>query len=127
MKKQVVSTDKAPKAIGPYSQAMIAGEMVFTSGQLGMDAATMELVSESAVEQAHQACKNLIAVLEEAGSGIEQVIKTTVFLDDISDFVAVNEVYAQYFQEPFPARSAVQVGKLPKAAKVEIEAIALLK
>lgn len=125
MEKRIVSTDKAPQAIGPYSQAVVVGEMVYTSGQLGMDPATMEL-RETVEEQAHQACKNLIAVLEEAGSNIANVIKTTVFLDDINDFVRVNEVYAQYFVEPFPARSAVEVGKLPKHAKVEIEAIALL-
>lgn len=125
MEKRIVSTDKAPQAIGPYSQAVVVGEMVYTSGQLGMDPATMEL-RETVEEQAHQACKNLMAVLEEAGSSIANVIKTTVFLDDINDFVRVNEVYAQYFVEPFPARSAVEVGKLPKHAKVEIEAIALL-
>lgn len=126
MNRTIVSTDKAPKAIGPYSQAVIAGEMVFTSGQLGMDPETMEL-GATVQEQAHQACKNLIAILEEAGSCIENVVKTTVFLDDINDFVAVNEIYAQYFKEPFPARSAIEIAKLPKAAKVEIEAIALLK
>ncbi|MEG0387936.1 MAG: RidA family protein, partial [Niameybacter sp.] len=116
-------TDKAPKAIGPYSQAVVVGEMVYTSGQLGLDPETMEL-KETVQEQADQACKNLIAVLEEAGSSINNVIKTTVFLADINDFVAVNEIYAQYFIEPFPARSAVQVGNLPKLAKVEIEVIA---
>lgn len=125
MEKKIVSTSNAPQAIGPYSQAVIVGEMVYTSGQLGMDPATAEL-RETVEEQAHQACKNLMAVLEEAGSNIANVIKTTVFLDDINDFVKVNEVYAQYFVEPFPARSAVEVGKLPKLAKVEIEAIALL-
>lgn len=123
MTKRIVATDKAPKAIGPYSQAVVVGEMVYTSGQLGLDPVTMEL-KESVEEQAHQACKNLIAVLEEAGSSMNNVIKTTVFLADINDFAAVNEVYAQYFTEPFPARSAVQVGNLPKLAKVEIEVIA---
>lgn len=126
MNKKIVATNKAPQAIGPYSQAVVAGEMVYTSGQLGLDPITMEL-KETVEEQAHQACKNLIEVLEEAGSGIENVIKTTVFLDDINDFIKVNEVYAQYFKEPYPARSAVQVGKLPKLAKVEIEVIAALK
>lgn len=126
MKKTIVSTNKAPQAIGPYSQATIIGEMVYTSGQLGMDPQTMEL-EEAVQAQAHQACKNLIAILEEAGSCIENVIKTTVFLDDMNDFVAVNEVYAQYFKEPYPSRSAIEVAKLPKAAKVEIEAIAYLK
>nr|WP_307992985.1 RidA family protein [uncultured Niameybacter sp.] len=123
MTKRIVATDKAPKAIGPYSQAVVVGEMVYTSGQLGLDPVTMEL-KDSVEEQAHQACKNLIAVLEEAGSSMDNVIKTTVFLADINDFAAVNEVYAQYFTEPFPARSAVQVGNLPKLAKVEIEVIA---
>lgn len=126
MNKKIVSTTKAPQAIGPYSQAVIVGDMVYTSGQLGMDPETMAL-HPTVQEQAHQACKNLIAVLEQAGSSIENVIKTTVFLDSIDDFVAVNEVYAQYFKEPYPARSAVEVAKLPKAAKVEIEAIAFLK
>ncbi|MGL4362620.1 MAG: RidA family protein [Cellulosilyticaceae bacterium] len=123
MKKTIVSTQKAPQAIGPYSQAVIIGEMVYTSGQLGMDPITGEL-EDTVKKQAHQACKNLIAILEEAGSCIENVIKTTVFLDDINDFVAVNEVYAEYFKEPYPARSSVEVANLPKAAKVEIEAIA---
>ena len=123
MTKRIVATDKAPKAIGPYSQAVVVGEMVYTSGQLGLDPVTMEL-KDNVEEQAHQACKNLIAVLEEAGSSINNVIKTTVFLADINDFAAVNEVYAKYFTEPFPARSAVQVGNLPKLAKVEIEVIA---
>ena len=123
MTKRIVATDKAPKAIGPYSQAVVVVEMVYTSGQLGLDPVTMEL-KDSVEEQAHQACKNLIAVLEEAGSSMDNVIKTTVFLADINDFAAVNEVYAQYFTEPFPARSAVQVGNLPKLAKVEIEVIA---
>ncbi|MEG0325252.1 MAG: RidA family protein [Cellulosilyticaceae bacterium] len=125
MEKKIVSTKEAPQAIGPYSQAVVVGEMVYTSGQLGMDPTTMELAL-TVEEQSHQACKNLIKVLEAAGSSIKNVIKTTVFLDDINDFVKVNEVYAQYFVEPYPARSAVEVGKLPKLAKVEIEAIALI-
>ena len=123
MTKKIVSTDKAPKAIGPYSQAVVVGEMVYTSGQIGLNPEPMEM-RETLEEQAHQVCKNLMAVLEAADSSINNVIKTTVFLDDINDFVAVNEIYAQYFTEPFPARSAVEVGKLPKNAKVEIEVIA---
>lgn len=123
MTKRIVSTDKAPKAIGPYSQAVVVGEMVYTSGQIGLNPETMEM-RETLEEQAHQVCQNLIAVLEAADSSINNVIKTTVFLDDINDFVAVNEIYAKYFTEPFPARSAVEVGKLPKNAKVEIEVIA---
>ena len=124
MTKKIISTDKAPQAIGPYSQAVVVGEMVYTSGQIGLNPETMEM-RETLEEQAHQVCKNLIAVLEAAGSSIHNVIKTTVFLDDINDFVAVNEIYAQYFTEPFPARSAVEVARLPKDAKVEIEVIAL--
>lgn len=126
MNKQIVSTDKAPKAIGPYSQAVIVGEMVYASGQLGMDPSTMELAS-SVEEQAHQALKNVKEVLAAAGTSIDKVFKTTVFLADMNDFVKVNEVYAEYFVEPFPARSAVEVARLPKDAKVEVEVIALVK
>lgn len=126
MNKQIVATDKAPKAIGPYSQAVIVGDMVYASGQLGMDPATMELQG-TVEEQAHQALKNVKEVLAAAGTSIDKVFKTTVFLADMNDFVKVNEVYAQYFVEPFPARSAVEVARLPKDAKVEIEVIALVK
>lgn len=126
MNKQIVVTDKAPKAIGPYSQAVIVGDMVYASGQLGMDPATMELQG-TVEEQAHQALKNVKEVLAAAGTSIDKVFKTTVFLADMNDFVKVNEVYAQYFVEPFPARSAVEVARLPKDAKVEIEVIALVK
>ncbi|MHC1749177.1 MAG: RidA family protein [Cellulosilyticaceae bacterium] len=126
MEKKVIATEKAPKAIGPYSQAIAVGEMLFTSGQLGLDPETMEL-KDGVVEQAHQSLKNLVAILEAAGTTIDKVVKTTVFLDDMNDFVPVNEVYAQYFKEPYPARSAIEVAKLPKGAKVEIEAIATLK
>jgi 2-iminobutanoate/2-iminopropanoate deaminase len=122
--KKSIFTDKAPKAIGPYSQAVTANGMIYTSGQLGMD---YEGVLEETVEgQAHKAIKNLIAILEEAETSIENVVKTTVFLADINDFVKVNEIYGQYFKEPYPARSAFQVANLPKGAKVEIEAIATM-
>lgn len=120
--KQSVHTDKAPQAIGPYSQAMVVNGMVYTSGQLGMTADGV--LRDTVVEQAEQSIKNLMAVLEAAGSSIENAVKTTVFLADINDFVAVNEVYGKYFTEPYPARSAVQVANLPKGAKVEIEVIA---
>lgn len=120
--KERIHTDKAPQAIGPYSQAMKVNGMVYTSGQLGMN--EKGELKETVVEQAEQAILNLMAVLEAAGSSIENVVKTTVFLADINDFVAVNEVYGKYFTEPYPARSAVQVANLPKFAKVEIEAIA---
>ena len=119
--KQRVHTDKAPQAIGPYSQAMVVNGMVYTSGQLGMG--PDGVLKDTVVEQAEQSIKNLIAVLEAAGSSIDNVVKTTVFLADINDFVAVNEVYGKYFTEPYPARSAVQVANLPKGGKVEIEVI----
>ncbi len=120
--KQSVHTDKAPQAIGPYSQAMVVNGMVYTSGQLGMT--PDGVLKDTVVEQAEQAIHNIMAVLEAAGTSIDHVVKTTVFLADINDFVAVNEVYGKYFTEPYPARSAVQVANLPKAAKVEIEVIA---
>lgn len=123
--KERIHTDKAPQAIGPYSQAIAVNGMVYTSGQLGMNAEGV-LQGTTAAEQAHQSIKNLIAVLEQAGSSLENAVKTTVFLADINDFTAVNEVYGQYFTEPYPARSAVEVANLPKGAKVEIEVIATL-
>lgn len=123
--KERIHTDKAPQAIGPYSQAIAVNGMVYTSGQLGMNAEGV-LQGTTAAEQAHQSIKNLIAVLEQAGSSLEKAVKTTVFLADINDFAAVNEVYGQYFTEPYPARSAVEVANLPKGAKVEIEVIATL-
>lgn len=126
MEKQSIHTDLAPQAIGPYSQAIVANGMVYTSGQLGMNAKG-ELQGTTAKEQAHQSIKNLIEVLKAANSDIDQVVKTTVFLDDINDFVAVNEVYGEYFTKPYPARSAVEVANLPKGAKVEIEVIATVK
>ncbi len=120
-----VYTNKAPEAIGPYSQAVIANGMVYTSGQLGMDEKGV-FQGTTAAEQAERAIQNLIAVLEEAGSSIDHVVKTTVFLADINDFAAVNEVYGKHFTKPYPARSAVEVANLPKGGKVEIEAIATL-
>lgn len=123
MKKNAVNTNKAPQAIGPYSQAIVVNGMVYTSGQLGMDEKGI-LQGTTAAEQAEKAIQNLIAVLEEAGSSLDKVVKTLVFLDDINDFVAVNEVYGKYFTQPYPARSAVEVANLPKGAKVEIEVVA---
>ncbi|PHV70849.1 reactive intermediate/imine deaminase [Sporanaerobium hydrogeniformans] len=123
MKKNVF-TEKAPQAIGPYSQAIIANNMVYTSGQLGMD--EKGVLKETVEEQAQKALENLKAVLEEAGTTMDNIVKTTVFLADINDFVKVNQIYGKFFNEPYPARSAVQVANLPKAAKVEIEAIAIL-
>lgn len=120
-----VYTNKVPEAIGPYSQAIVVNGMVYTSGQLGMDENGV-LQGTTAAEQAERAIQNLIAVLEEAGSSIDNVVKTTVFLADINDFAAVNEVYGKYFTKPYPARSAVEVANLPKGGKVEIEVIATL-
>lgn len=124
--KRIVTTDKAPKAIGPYSAGVSTGHLVFTAGQLGMDPESGELVEGGIQAQTRQALKNLQAVLEAAGSGLENVIKTTVFLKDISEFGLMNEIYGTFFTENFPARSAFQVGALPKVAAVEIEAVALI-
>jgi 2-iminobutanoate/2-iminopropanoate deaminase len=124
--KKIVETDKAPGAIGPYSQAVEDPKtgLIFTSGQLGMDPASGRLLEGGLAEQAHQVFKNLKAVLVAAGSGFDKVLKATVFLKDMDDFARVNEVYAMYFEGDFPARSAVQVARLPKDALVEIEMIA---
>lgn len=122
--KKVVHTDKAPAAIGPYSQAMQAGHFLFTSGQLGINAQG-EIVGDVKT-QTKQALENLKAILEAGGTELNQVLKTAVFLANMDDFAAVNEVYASYFSEPYPARSAYQVAKLPKGGLVEIEAVALL-
>ena len=124
--KQVIHTDKAPAAIGPYSQAIQIGQLLFTSGQVPIDPETGAIVEGGIQEQARQSLNNIKAILNAAGTNMGAVVKTTVFLADMNDFAAMNEVYAQFFQEPYPARSAVQVGRLPKDAKVEIEAIAQL-
>ncbi|MDR3338639.1 MAG: RidA family protein [Candidatus Symbiothrix sp.] len=122
--KQSISTKNAPAAIGPYSQAIKAGDFVFLSGQLGINPETGEFVSTAVAEQTEQVFKNIRAVLAEAGLSLEQVVKTTVFLADIGDFATVNEVYAGHFTAPYPARSAFAVKTLPKNALVEIEVIA---
>lgn len=124
--KQVIHTDSAPAAIGPYSQAIQIGDLLFVSGQVPIDPSTGAIVEGDIKAQAQQSLNNLKAILNAAGTNMGAVVKTTVFLADMNDFSAMNEVYAQFFQEPFPARSAVQVGRLPKDAKVEIEAIAQL-
>lgn len=122
--KKLVHTDKAPQAIGPYSQAINVGPFLYTSGQLGIDPASGEITGDIK-QQTKQALENLKAVVAAGGSSMCKVIKTTVFLADINDFAAVNEIYAEYFCEPYPARSAFQVAKLPKNGLVEIEAVAL--
>lgn len=123
---EVVSTDKAPGAIGPYSQAIKTNGIVFCSGQIPIDPATGNFVSENIEEQTVQVFKNLIAVLEAAGSGLDRVVKTTVFLADMNDFAAMNEVYAKYFSDNEPARATVQAARLPRDAKVEIDCIAIV-
>lgn len=122
---EVIATDAAPAAIGPYSQALVHGELVFTSGQIGMDPASGELPDGGVEAQARAALANLGAVLEAAGSGFDRVLKTTVYLVDMADFVAVNGVYAEVFGEARPARATVAVAGLPKGALFEIDAVAV--
>ena len=122
---ETVSTNKAPAAIGPYSQAQIVGNMVYTSGQIGIDPET-GIVPEGVEAQAHQGFKNLTELLKAAGSDMSKVVKTTVFTKNMDEFATVNGIYAQYFTEPFPARSCVEVARLPKDVLVECEVIAEL-
>ncbi|MCU1290295.1 MAG: Endoribonuclease [Acidobacteria bacterium] len=123
---ETVSTENAPGAIGPYSQAVKTGNMVFCSGQIPIDPATNEFVSNDVAEQTEQVLKNLSAVLEAAGTGLEKVVKTTVFLADMNDFAAMNEVYAKFFDANKPARATVQAARLPRDARVEIECVAVI-
>jgi len=123
--KKIISTNQAPAAIGPYSQAVKVGEMLFTSGQLGIDPVTGNFVPGGVKEQTGQIFKNIQAVLSEAGFSLNQVVKTTVFLVDMADFAEMNAVYSAHFNEPYPARSAVAVKTLPKNGLVEIEVIAV--
>ncbi len=127
MKKEIIHTDAAPKAVGPYSQAVKIGDFLFTSGQIALDPETMQMVEGDVQIQAHQVLKNLDAVLQAGGSNLENVVKTTVFLADIADYKAVNAVYEVYFSDSKPARSAVAVRDLPLGALVEIEAVAYIK
>ncbi|MBC5685782.1 RidA family protein [Roseburia sp. AM51-8] len=122
--KKVIATDKAPAAIGPYSQAIEVNGMVYTSGIIPVDPATGN-IPEGSVAQAEQAFLNMKNLLEAAGTDISQVVKTTVFIKEMNDFGAINEVYAKYFTEPYPSRSCVEVARLPKDVMLEIEAIAL--
>ena len=123
--KEIIATNDAPQAIGPYSQAVRVGNMIFASGQIPLDPATKEFVPGGIAEQTEQVLRNLKAVFAAAGVGIEQIVKTTVFLADMNDFTAMNEVYGKYFAENPPARATVQAARLPRDAKVEIEAIAV--
>ena len=126
MKHQVIHTDKAPKAIGPYSQAVKAGNMLFVSGQVPFVPETMEIVEGDVKAQTAQSLKNVQAILAEAGLDFSHVVKTTVFIKDMNEFAAINEVYAEYFGENKPARACVEVARLPKDVKVEIEVIAVI-
>lgn len=122
--KKVISTPKAPAAIGPYSQAIQVGNLIYTSGQIPIDPATGQLVEGGIKEQTRQSLNNIQAILQEAGLSMASVVKTTVFMADMADFADMNSVYAEFFTEPYPARSAVAVKTLPKNALVEIEVVA---
>ena len=123
---KVVHTDSAPKAIGPYSQAIVAGGLLFASGQIPLVPSTGELLRGDIQEQTHQVLRNLAAVLEASGASLSTVVKTSVFLADMGEFAAMNEVYAEHFGDHRPARSTVQAGALPRNVSVEIDAIALV-
>lgn len=124
--RKIVATKKAPAAIGPYAQANIYGNLVFTSGQIPLVPETGEMVEGGIEEQTKQVFANLKAVLEEAGSGLDKIIKTTCFLKDMGDFAVVNEIYGGYFDGDYPSRSAIEVARLPKDALIEIEVIAYI-
>ena len=124
-RKEVIHTDEAPAAIGPYSQAVKTGNLVFCSGQIALVPGTKELVQEDVAAETRQVMKNLAAVLEAAGSSLEGVLKTTIFLTDLGDFAVVNEVYGSFFGDAPPARATIQVAALPLGSRVEIEAVAL--
>jgi len=124
--REVIATEQAPRAIGPYSQAIRAGNLLFCSGQIPIDPATGEFVSGGVAEQTEQVMRNLSALLSAGHSSLKQVVKTTVFLADMDDFTAMNEVYGRFFGENPPARATVQAARLPRDARVEIEAIAII-
>jgi 2-iminobutanoate/2-iminopropanoate deaminase len=123
--KEIIQTKQAPEAIGPYSQAIRANGLIFASGQIPTDPQTGQFVAGGITEQTEQVLKNLAAVLEAAGSGLNRVVKTTVFMLDMQEFAAMNEVYGRFFKEEPPARATVQAGRLPRDARIEIDAIAL--
>ncbi len=123
--KEVIHSTLAPKAIGPYSQAIVTNDLVFVSGQLGIDASTGEFKGTDIHSQTTQSMENIKAILKEAGLGMDSVVKTTILLKSLDDFAVVNGIYGSYFKEPYPARATFQVAKLPKDALVEIEAIAI--
>ena len=123
--REIIATGRAPKAIGPYSQAIRAAGLIFTSGQIAIDPATQQVIAGDVSAQTERVLKNLSAILQEAGSGMEKVVRCTVFLKNMGDFVAMNEVYARYFKQDPPARSTVEVARLPKDVLVEIDVIAV--
>ena len=123
---KLVHSDSAPAAIGPYSQAIKAGPLVFLSGQIPLDPKSMEIVSDDIAAQTHQVFKNLIAVADAAGGSLSNAAKLTIYLTDLGDFAVVNEIMAGYFSEPYPARATIQVSALPKGARVEIDAVLAL-
>lgn len=125
--KRAVESPDAPKAVGPYSQAIIANGFVFAAGQIGTDPKTGAMVDGGLTEQTEQVIRNIHSVLKAAGSDLDDVVKTTVFLADMSDFAKMNEIYAKHFKSPFPARSTVQVARLPRDARIEIEVVALVR
>lgn len=124
--RRAIVTDRAPAAIGPYSQAVAAGQLLFVSGQIPLDPSTGELVDGSIGDQTHRVMRNIGEILSTAGASFDDVMRTTIFLADMNDFAAINDVYGSYFAPPAPARATFQVAKLPKNARVEIDAIALL-
>lgn len=126
MNLEIISTDKAPAAIGPYSQAVKCGNVIYTSGAIPIDPNSGNVVAGGAAQQAEQAIKNLAEVLKGAGAGLGNVVKTTVFIKDMNDFTAINDVYKSFFTDNYPARSCVEVARLPKDVLVEIECIAVL-
>lgn len=126
MKKDIITSDKAPRAVGPYSQAIKAGNLVYTAGQIPLDPSTGNMIEGDITAQTERVLENLKALLEASGACLENVVKTTVFLKDMNDFAAMNAVYSKYFTENCPARSTIQVARLPKDAGVEIEAVAVI-
>lgn len=124
--RRAVRTDGAPEAIGPYSQAIVAGDVVYTAGQIALDPGTGEMVAGGIEEQTRRVLQNLGAVLEAAGARVTDVVKTTIFVAEMDDFAAVNEIYGEYFEAPYPARSTVEAARLPRDARVEIEVVARL-
>ncbi|MBI5047579.1 MAG: RidA family protein [Deltaproteobacteria bacterium] len=127
MKKEVINTNDAPKAIGPYSQAVKANGFIFVSGQIPIDPATSEIVKGDIVEQTRQVLKNINSILEGAGAGLSDVVKTTVYLKDLKDFGDMNRIYGEFFTATFPARATIEASNLPKGVDVEIDAIAVAK